>query len=176
MFSRNPKITKILNTALFWGDSYLLHISPYFGESEIRFVREHAAKSVCWLCAFTGKNIQFPFRLSENEFSTYIHTVALRCVALRCVALRCVALRCVGIVPRKNNREKLNSVNVYAVTIIILSVSIKLELFICWLRVFPTLLCFGFDLTQSQSSKPISRNGYGPDWYSLLIFVQDFLI
>ena len=27
----------------------------------------------------------------------------------------------------------------------------------------PNLLCFGFDLTQSQSSKPISRNGYGPN-------------
>ena len=28
----------------------------------------------------------------------------------------------------------------------------------------PNLLCFGFDLTQSQSSKTISRNGYGPNW------------
>ena len=28
----------------------------------------------------------------------------------------------------------------------------------------PNLLCFGFDLTQSQSSKTISRNGYGPHW------------
>ena len=27
----------------------------------------------------------------------------------------------------------------------------------------PNLLCFGFDHTQSQSSKPISRNGYGPN-------------
>ena len=27
----------------------------------------------------------------------------------------------------------------------------------------PNLLCFGFDLTQSQSSKLISRNGYGPN-------------
>ena len=35
--------------------------------------------------------------------------------------------------------KHLNSVNVYAVTIIILSASVKLELFICWLRVFPTL-------------------------------------
>ena len=32
----------------------------------------------------------------------------------------------------------------------------------------PNLLCFGFDLTQSQSSKPISRNGYGPN--CLLLF------
>ena len=28
----------------------------------------------------------------------------------------------------------------------------------------PNLLCFGFDLTQSQSSKTVSRNGYGPNW------------
>ena len=35
-----------LSLLLFWGDSYPLHISPYFGESEIRFVRERAAKSV----------------------------------------------------------------------------------------------------------------------------------
>ena len=27
------------------------------------------------------------------------------------------------------------------------------------------VLCFGFDLTQSQSSKLISRNGYGPNWW-----------
>ena len=27
----------------------------------------------------------------------------------------------------------------------------------------PNLLCFGFDLNQSQRTKPISRNGYGPD-------------
>ena len=27
----------------------------------------------------------------------------------------------------------------------------------------PDLLCFRFDLTQSQSSKLISRNGYGPN-------------
>ena len=27
----------------------------------------------------------------------------------------------------------------------------------------PNLLCFGFDLTQPQSSKLISRNGYGPN-------------
>ena len=32
----------------------------------------------------------------------------------------------------------------------------------------PNLLCFGFDLTQSQSSKPISRNGYGPNCSPLL--------
>ena len=29
----------------------------------------------------------------------------------------------------------------------------------------PNLLFSGFDLTQSQSSKPISRNGYGPNWF-----------
>ena len=31
----------------------------------------------------------------------------------------------------------------------------------------PNLLCFGFDLTQSQSLKPISRNGYGPNCYMI---------
>ena len=31
----------------------------------------------------------------------------------------------------------------------------------------PNLLCFGFDLTQSQSSKPVSRNGYGPNCYMI---------
>ena len=30
------------------------------------------------------------------------------------------------------------------------------------------LLCFGFDLTKSQSSKPVPRNGHGPNWYSAL--------
>ena len=29
---------------------------------------------------------------------------------------------------------------------------------------WPSLFCFGFDLKQSQGMKPISRNGYGPDW------------
>ena len=29
----------------------------------------------------------------------------------------------------------------------------------------PNSLCFGFNLTQSQSSKPLSRKGYGPNWY-----------
>ena len=29
-------------------------------------------------------------------------------------------------------------------------------------------LCFGFDHTKSQSSKPIPRNGHGPNWYSAL--------
>ena len=29
----------------------------------------------------------------------------------------------------------------------------------------PNLLCFGFDFTQSQSSKPISRNGYDPNCF-----------
>ena len=33
----------------------------------------------------------------------------------------------------------------------------------------PNLLGFGFDLTQSQSSKPISRNGYGPNWRKKII-------
>ena len=28
----------------------------------------------------------------------------------------------------------------------------------------PSLFCFGFDLNQSPGTKPISRNGYGPDW------------
>ena len=28
----------------------------------------------------------------------------------------------------------------------------------------PSLSCFGFDLNQSPGTKPISRNGYGPDW------------
>ena len=27
-----------------------------------------------------------------------------------------------------------------------------------------SLFCFCFDLKQSQGTKPISRNGYGPDW------------
>ena len=34
----------------------------------------------------------------------------------------------------------------------------------------PNLLCFGFDLNQSQSSKPISRNGYGPDWLLISLY------
>ena len=29
---------------------------------------------------------------------------------------------------------------------------------------WPSLFCFCFDLKQSQGTKPISRNGYGPDW------------
>ena len=29
---------------------------------------------------------------------------------------------------------------------------------------WPSLFCFGFDLKQSQGTKPISRSGYGPDW------------
>ena len=29
---------------------------------------------------------------------------------------------------------------------------------------WPSLFCFGFDLKQSKGMKPISRNGYGPDW------------
>ena len=29
----------------------------------------------------------------------------------------------------------------------------------------PNLLFSGFDLTQSKSSKPIPRNGYGPNWF-----------
>ena len=29
---------------------------------------------------------------------------------------------------------------------------------------WPSLFCFYFDLKQSQVKKPISRNGYGPDW------------
>ena len=33
----------------------------------------------------------------------------------------------------------------------------------------PNLLCFGFDLTQSQNSKPISRNGYGPTVRGLIL-------
>ena len=29
----------------------------------------------------------------------------------------------------------------------------------------PSLSCFGFDLNQSPGTKPLSRNGYGPDWH-----------
>ena len=29
---------------------------------------------------------------------------------------------------------------------------------------WPSLFCFCFGLKQSQGTKPISRNGYGPDW------------
>ena len=29
----------------------------------------------------------------------------------------------------------------------------------------PSLFCFGFDLNQSQGTKPISRNGHGPDQF-----------
>ena len=40
----------------------------------------------------------------------------------------------------------------------------------------PNLLCFGFDLTQSQSSKPISRNGYGPNCITLEIKMPRILV
>ena len=34
----------------------------------------------------------------------------------------------------------------------------------CFQHLSVKFVCFGFDLTQSQSSKPISRNGYGSNW------------
>ena len=39
----------------------------------------------------------------------------------------------------------------------------KNQLLFVYVTSRPNLLCFGFDHTQSQISKPISRNGYGPN-------------
>ena len=76
--------------------------------------------------------------------------------------------------------KHLNSVHVYAVTIIILSVSIKLELFICWLRVFPTLYS-GFlwrTFSTCNTGGNLVLQGYGrprnEHWYTgyLTIFAK----
>ena len=38
----------------------------------------------------------------------------------------------------------------------------------------PSLFCFGFDPNQSQGRKPISRNGYGPDWLILCLRIPHY--
>ena len=37
-----------------------------------------------------------------------------------------------------------------------------------------SLFCFGFDLNQSKGMKPISKNGYGPDWLILRLRIPHY--